>query len=182
MDAIWGGVLDIGILDGVHMPQGKGRFSVFSPQLVWRAFLSVFFKQKCIWLVCEKWTIFPYTQYINGIVILLCTLMYFILCTLMRDRRWHLREICFKVTVISRRNHASLQCCRKVNIAIVMIGLPVAWNLHSIAIYNWMGLASKLGYFRLDHRKIQHIAGCILCMHRCPHWDTVSLGQFIIQK
>jgi len=58
------------------------------------------------------------------------------------------------VTVISRRNPVSLQLCHEVNVAIATIALPVVRFLHSLTIYNLMGLASQLGYFRLAHEKI----------------------------
>ena len=55
--------------------------------------------------------------------------------------------------MISRRNHASLQPRREVNVAIATIALPVARFLCGLAIYNLMGLAAQLGYFRLAHGK-----------------------------
>jgi len=65
--------------------------------------------------------------------------------------------------------------------AIQTIALPVARFLHSLAIYNSMGLASQLGYFRLDGGNLAQ-RDCVLCVHRCPHRDTLSSGQFIIHN
>jgi len=83
--------------------------------------------------------------------------------------------------MVSRRNHASLQPCCKINVAVAMIALLVAWLLRVLAIYNSMGLAFQFDYFRLVRRKILHSVGCMLCMHRCPHWDMASSGQFIVR-
>jgi len=49
-------VPDIGVLDGVHV---EGKFWGFIP-IGLNGVLSVFIKQKCIRLVREKLTIFPY--------------------------------------------------------------------------------------------------------------------------
>ena len=43
---------------------------------------------------------------------------------------------------------------REVNVTIMTIALPVACFLIGIAMHNSMGLAAKLGYFRIFCRKI----------------------------
>jgi len=58
----------MGVLDGVHTPQGEsevsgGRFALW--------FEWCIFKQKCIRLIRGKLTIFPYGQYIVGNICLL---------------------------------------------------------------------------------------------------------------
>jgi len=71
----------IGVLDGVHVPQGEREvLRLFLPhwfEWCFECILSVFLKQKCIRLVREKLTIFPHGQYINGIAILASQLGYF---------------------------------------------------------------------------------------------------------
>ena len=117
------------------MPQGEWEvLGVFLPQLFEWRFLNVFLKQKYIRLVREKLTIFSYRQYIIGIVIYSS----FLGCTLLRDRSWHLRDICSNVTVILRRNHAALQRCRDVNVAIATTALPVARLLRDFRITRWV--------------------------------------------
>ena len=67
--------IGINVLDGVHMPEGKGLFLGF---FFWHlrphslnGQNEVLFAEKCIRLVCEKLTIFLYRQDIVGNVILL---------------------------------------------------------------------------------------------------------------
>jgi len=73
MDAVlggdWGRLPDRCILDGVHVPQEKGRFCGFFNSTGLNGVLSVFLKQKCICLVREKLMMFPHGQDTNGIVI-----------------------------------------------------------------------------------------------------------------
>jgi len=79
----------MGVLDGVCIPQGEGDgLSFFAYWFEWR--FKVYFKQTCILLVREKLMIFTYRQYISGNVVYSS----FIRCTLLRDRSWHLQEIC----------------------------------------------------------------------------------------
>jgi len=96
----------MGVLDGVHVPQGKGIFFVgVSPHWFEFRFLSVFLKQKCIRLVREKLTVFPYGQYIiQNRYLFLFLKMYFVT----RSKFAFTRNL-LNVVVISRRNHASLQ-------------------------------------------------------------------------
>jgi len=54
-----------------------------------------YFKEKCIRLVREKLTVFPYGQYTIGIYISLTFRRY----SHVRDQCWGLREICKNVTV-----------------------------------------------------------------------------------
>jgi len=75
----------IGVLDGgPRAPRGRKGFEVFSPH--WFEWRFGPLKQKCIWLVREKLTIFPHGQYINGIVVYSS----FLRCTLLRDQSWNL--------------------------------------------------------------------------------------------
>jgi len=80
----------IGVLDGVpHAPSGRKVLGIFSTTGLNGVFECIL-KEKCIRLVREKWTVFSYGQYITGSVIYSS----FLRCTLLRDRNWHLREIC----------------------------------------------------------------------------------------
>jgi len=54
------------VLDGSTCPKRRG-FGGFLP-IGLNGVLNVFLKQKCIRFVREKLTVFPYEQYINGIV------------------------------------------------------------------------------------------------------------------
>jgi len=60
--------------------KGKLRFSVFSPPIGFSGVFGVFLKQKCIRLVHEKLAVFPYRQYINGILIYRMLLSRSVLC------------------------------------------------------------------------------------------------------
>ena len=60
---------------------------------------DVLFAEKCIWLMCEKLTVFPYGQDIVGNVILLAFWWY----SQVKDRSGVLRELYKNVTVISRQ-------------------------------------------------------------------------------
>ena len=89
-DAVWvvsGVGQGMGVLDGVHMPQGKGEvLGIFcSHWLEW-----YIFKQKCVRLMREKLTMFPYRQYIIGNV---CSLA-FQRNAQVQDQSWGLQEIC----------------------------------------------------------------------------------------
>ena len=56
----------MGVLDGVYVPEGNGQFWGFIDPV---GFNRVFFnKKKCIQLVRDKFRVFPYRQYIVGIV------------------------------------------------------------------------------------------------------------------
>jgi len=60
---------------------------------------DVLFAEKCIRLVCEKLTIFPYGQYIVGI----CVSLAFQRCTQVRGRCWGLTAIGKNVTLNTRK-------------------------------------------------------------------------------
>jgi len=86
--------LGIHVLDGVHMSQGEKAVSRdFHPI----GLNGVFFAQKCIRLVREKWAIFPYGLYIVGIYDSLAFQGY----SHIQGRCWGLREIRKNVTDIS---------------------------------------------------------------------------------
>jgi len=55
-----------------------------------RGVRGIFLTEKCIRLGREKFMIFPYGQYISGNVVY----SFLIRCSLLRDRSWHLPEIC----------------------------------------------------------------------------------------
>jgi len=71
----------IGALDEGPLPKGKGRFWEFFFRIGLNGVFECIFKQKCIRLVHEKLTIFPYQHFINGIV----TYSSFLKYTLLRE-------------------------------------------------------------------------------------------------
>ena len=80
----------IGVLDGGPYHQRRmGGLGVFIWSTGLNDILSVFKTKKCIRLMREKF-ILLYRQYINGSVVYWSLLR----SSLLRDRRWHLQEIC----------------------------------------------------------------------------------------
>jgi len=81
---------------GSTCPKGKERFGRFSP-IGLNDFFAVCLNHKCIRLVREKLTIFPYGQCIVGSGVSLAFRRY----SQVVGRWWGLREICKNVTPIS---------------------------------------------------------------------------------
>jgi len=75
---------------------------------------DAFFAEKCIWLVHEKLTVFPYSQDIVGIYISLAFRRY----SQVRGQCWCLRKICKNVTLTSGADHPirpySSNACSKI--------------------------------------------------------------------
>jgi len=103
-DAIWDGELSrrgMRLLDGGPCaPRGMGSFGDFHP-IGLNGIFTVYLKQKCIRLMHEKLTIFPYKQCIFGISISLAFRKY----SQVLGQWWGLQEICKNVTPISHSSY-----------------------------------------------------------------------------
>jgi len=91
--------LGIHVLDGVHVPQGKGGFWGRLPPLAqWFQFNAIFCNRN-VGLFDSCMIIFPHGQYIVGIYVSLAFWRY----TQVRGRCWGLRAIDKNVTVDIRK-------------------------------------------------------------------------------
>jgi len=83
------------------------------------AFLSIFFKHKCVRLVRENFKIFSFGKYITGNGVYYSFLRY----TLLQDRSRHIGELCKHVTVIWIFGFTSFTAAKYSTI--VIFALPV---------------------------------------------------------
>jgi len=124
-DRIW---MPFGMVNGVvegwvywmgsTSPKGKGGVGGFSPHwFEWR-----FWVYFCIWLVCEKLTIFPYGQYIFGNV---CSLSFWCYSQFW-NWSWGLREICKKSNSDFTKKSCLAATFTPVNVVMATIALLVA--------------------------------------------------------
>jgi len=143
-------------LMGVHMTRGEGEVLKGFGELSRHWFEWRIFKQKCICLVCEKLTIFPYGQYVVGNVFSLAFWWY----TQVQDWSWGLREVCKNITVISTSGCRHRPTCSD-------------WHMHGVTILDRRCHSVILSQWQREKSKWSV---------RVSKWLYIISDQFIVQK